>query len=175
MSTKIKILISAFLLFHLLGVVTSPNQSSFLTQSLLEIYRPYMTTLGLFHSWGFFAPEPVSPPIYIDYLLERKNGTTESKRFPNEVSPYFFRDRQNRRLTLSKFILTSDDSVKSTLVRYLCNTEKDVSSVKIWRVMYQQPSLESVKSGKIKMTDSDKFHIHPFGTYYCPDKNGDPI
>jgi hypothetical protein len=165
----IRLTISAFLIFHLIGVLLAPNPASFLSQSLAFVYRPYTNFLGLAHTWGFFAPEPVSPPMYIDYVINRNYDVPVNGRFPAEVSPYFFRDRQNRRMSLSKFILNSDDNLRNMFVRHLCIKEKDVSSINLWRVVATQPSLQMVRSGERKMTDPVDFRIEVLGTYFCPE------
>lgn len=163
-------LISAFLLFHLTGVLLAPNPGSYLSQSLAFIYRPYMNIFGLAHTWGFFAPEPISPPMYIDHILEQKNGISVNGRFPDEVDPFFFRDRQNRRMSLSKFILSTDDNIRNMYVRYLCEKNPDTTSMRLWRVLTTAPSLEMVRKGEKRMTDPVDYKIEVLGTYYCSEK-----
>jgi hypothetical protein len=128
-----------------------------------------VNALGLAHSWGFFAPEPVSPPMYIDYVVQRKNAPPVSGRFPPETNPYFFRDRHNRRMSLSRFILSSDANLKNMFVRYLCWDQREVISMNLWRVTGTQPSLDMVREGKKKMTDAVDHKIEVLGTYYCPE------
>lgn len=163
-------MISAFLIFHLLGVLLAPNPASYLSQSLAFIYRPYMNVFGLAHTWGFFAPEPISPPMYIDYILEQKGGPVISGRFPDQVDPFFFRDRHNRRMSLSKFILSTDDNIRNMFVRYLCQKNPDTVSMRLWRVLTTQPSLDMVQRGEKRMTDPVDTKIEVLGTYYCPEK-----
>jgi hypothetical protein len=165
----IRLILSAFLIFHLFGILIAPNPGSYLTQSLSAVYRPYTNYLGLSHSWGFFAPEPISPPMYIDYVIERKDQAPMNGRFPAETSPYFFRDRQNRRMSLSKFIMSTDDNIRNMFVRYLCYEEKNILSINLWRVVTTQPSLKMVQSGQKKMTDPVESKIEVLGTYYCPE------
>lgn len=165
-----RLLVSAALLFHLGGILLAPNPSSYLSQSLSFIYRPYTNFLGMAHTWGFFAPEPISPPMYIDYVAEKKSGPPTSGRFPPEQNPYFFRDRHNRRMSLSKFILNSDDNIRNMFVRYLCIQEPDISAINLWRVVGTQPSLKMVQDGEKKMTDPVDFKIEVLGTYYCSEK-----
>lgn len=166
----IRLIISAFLIFHLGGVLLAPNPASYLSQALAPVYRPYTNFFGLAHTWGFFAPEPVSPPMYIDYVIQKRGAPAVSGRFPSEENPYFFRDRHNRRMSLSKFILSTDDNIKNMFVRYLCLEEDDVLSINLWRVVATQPSLAMVQSGEKKMTDPVDFKIEVLGTYYCPEK-----
>jgi hypothetical protein len=162
-------LISTFLVFHLIGVIIGPNPASYLTQSLSFIYRPYLNFLGLAHTWGFFAPEPVSPPMYIEYAADPKGEPPLRGRFPDEKSPFFFRDRQNRRMTMSRFILAYDDNVRNMFVRYLCLRHPTMEELKLWRVVATQPSLIMVRSGEKRITDPAEHKIEVLGTYYCPE------
>ena len=74
-------------------------------------------------------------------------------------------------MSLSKFILNSDDHIRNMFVRYLCRSESDIISINLWRVVGTQPSLEMVKTGKKKMTDPVDFKIEVLGTYYCPESS----
>jgi len=160
-------LISAFLLFHLLGVLTAPNKVSFLTQSLNPVYQPYLNLLGLASTWSFFAPEPFYAPVHIDYTIERKSGMPVSSRFPPAENPYFFRDRFNRRLSLTRFLLASEGNLKGMFVHYLCREYPDLDSVKLWGVMATVNSLQQVQLGDRKITDPAEVHTQVLGTHYC--------
>lgn len=166
-----RLALTAFLLFHLLGVLVAPNPNSFLYQSIAPVYRPYMNALGLGHTWGFFAPEPVSPPMYIDYIVDHTDGTQDSGRFPEENNPYFFRDRYNRRLTLSRFILASDENIRNMFIRRFCLPDSSrIRQVRLWRSVGSQPSLDEVRRGERKVTESAQFKVEVLGTYYCPER-----
>lgn len=166
-SNAAKYFISIALLFHLIGALVTPNASSYLRAELAPIYRPYMNFLGLSHTWGFFAPEPISPPLYIDYVLEQKGGQNISGRFPAVKNPYFFRDRHNRRMSLSKYIVSSDDNIRNMFMNYLCHKYPLTTEAKLWRVVGTQPSLEMVQKGEKKITDTVDYKIEILGTYYC--------
>ena len=159
--------ISAFLLFHLFGVIVTPNPASFLNQAVSAVYRPYMNSLGLAHTWGFFAPEPVAPPVYLDYTLEMKEGMSISGRFPDEKDPYFFRDRYNRLMSMSRFVGATNDNLRNMFVHYLCRQHPLMASARLWRVVGSQATLEMVKSGQKKITDPVDFKIEVLGTYFC--------
>ncbi|RYZ97412.1 MAG: hypothetical protein EOP11_22065 [Proteobacteria bacterium] len=167
----IRLIVSLGLIFHLGAVFTAPNPSSYLTTALGFVYRPYTNYLGLAHTWGFFAPEPMAPPMFIDYIIDRKGGGQISGRFPDEKDPFFFRDRQNRRLALSRYIMSTDDNIRNMFVRYQCIEQKGaLDAIRLWRVTQTPPSLESVRQGDKKMTDTADYKIEVLGTYYCPEK-----
>lgn len=148
-----------------------PNPRSYVVMSVSKILFPYMSALGISHTWGFFAPEPISPPMYIDYSLQLKNGQTETGRYPAEKNPYPFRDQYNRRMSMSKIVMSSDENIQNMFMNFLCNRNKEISSAKLWRVTGISPSLEMVQKGEKKMTDSVDYKIEVLGTYYCVEGN----
>lgn len=129
-----------------------------------------MNFLGLNGSWGFFAPEPIAPPLYIDYVLQQKEGTAITGRFPNETNPYFFRDRHNRRMSLARFMVMNDDHMRNMFMTYICAQYPNTTEAKIWKVVGTQPTLEMVQKGEKKMTDAVDYKIEVLGTYYCLEK-----
>jgi hypothetical protein len=166
-------LVSLLLLFHLFGVLVAPNPSSYLAQTIAPVYRPYLSFLGLGSTWSFFAPEPFYLPVYIDYVINRREKMPVSGRFPDEVNPYAFRDRYNRRISLTRIILMSDDHVRNMFVHWLCEQYPDMESANLSKVMATEPTLEQVRKGEKKITDPADFRIEILGTYYCPEKTGE--
>jgi hypothetical protein len=166
----VRLFLSLVILIHLCGVLIIPNPRSYLYVWLSGFYEPYFSVLGLRQTWGFFAPEPIAPPIYIDYIAERKNAMNLEGRFPVEVNPYFFRDRYNRRLSMSRFIIGSDDNIRNMFMRYTCMQNPDVVSARLWKVTGVQPSVEDVVKNKKRIVDPVEYHIDPLGTYYCPEE-----
>jgi len=164
-------LVSAFLLFHLLGVLTAPNKISFLSHSLSPVYQPYLDLLGISSTWSFFAPEPFYAPVHIDYAIERRGAMPVSGRFPEAENPYFFRDRFNRRISLTRYLIHSDGNLKGMFVHYLCAQYPNLDSVKISSVMATVNSLEQVKLGDRKITDPAELKTEVLGTHYCPEKS----
>lgn len=164
-------LISVLLVFHLLGVVTSPNRVSFLTATLAPVYYPYMSLLGLYSTWSFFAPEPFYAPVHIDYKLERRGAMPLEGRFPPAQNPYLFRDRFNRRISLTRQVLGSEGNIKGMFMSWLCHEHPDLDSAQLWGVMATIPSLEQVKLGDRKITDPAELRTEVLGTHYCPEGN----
>lgn len=163
-------ILSAFLLFHLLGVLAAPNPSSYLAQTISPVYRPYLNFFGLASTWSFFAPEPFYLPVYIDYVINRPDKMPVSGRFPDEVNPYVFRDRYNRRISLTRIMLMTDDNVRNMFVHWLCERYPDMESANLSKVLATEPTLEMVRKGEKKITDPADFKIEILGTYYCPEE-----
>ncbi|HTN75645.1 MAG TPA: hypothetical protein VL096_10385 [Pirellulaceae bacterium] len=87
-SPRAKLIVSALVMFHLLGVFLAPlwfasGQQSPLIAPLMVAYRPYINTLYLNHGYAFFAPNPGSSHL-VRYRLEFANGRQpEEGVFPN--------------------------------------------------------------------------------------------
>lgn len=152
-------------------MLVAPNPGSYLSQTIAPVYRPYLNFFGLGSTWSFFAPEPFYHPIYIDYVVNRRDKMPVSGRFPEEVNPYAFRDRYNRRIGLARLILMSDDNVRNMFVHHLCQQYPDMENANLWKVMATEPSLEMVRRGEKKITDPADLKIEVLGTYYCPEKS----
>ncbi len=162
---------SALLAFHLLGVITAPNRVSFLTQSIAPVYYPYMSLLGLYSTWSFFAPEPFYAPVHIDYKIERTGGMPVAGRFPPAENPYFFRDRFNRRISLTRQLIGTDGNIRGMFMNWLCHQYPGLDSAQLWGVMATIPSLEQVQLGDRKITDAAELRTQVLGTHYCPEAN----
>ncbi len=168
---NIRTLVSLLLAAHLFAVVVGPNSRSYLFSSAQFLLHPWLAGLNLAHSWGFFAPEPISPPIYIDWVSERRGAVSESGRFPDEKNPFFFRDRHNRRMSMSKFIMSKPDNIQNMFMNWQCKKDPSLVSMKVWRVTGIQPTLDMVRSGEKKMTDVVDYKIDVMGSFYCPEVN----
>lgn len=174
MSQRARLLVSAVLAAHLFAVATSPNRLSFLTQNLAPVFYPYLSALGLYSTWSFFAPEPFYAPVHIDYKIERRDAMPLEGRFPPAENPYFFRDRFNRRISLTRQILGTEGNIKGMLMSWLCHQHPDLSSAQLWGVMATVPSLEQVQLGDRKITDPAELRTEMLGTHYCPGPEGTP-
>ena len=126
-----------------------------------------MTYLGLASSWSFFAPEPVSYPLSIDYVLEKKDGESVNGRFPDDKNLPFFRDLENRRKSLSSMLFMVDGGIKNMFVRYLCLNNSGTISVKLWKVLAIPPTREMVLKGEKKITDPIDFKLEVLGSFFC--------
>ena len=162
-----KIAISLFLCFHLLGVIFLPNLSSYTGQFISKIYLPYMNGLGLGGAWSFFAPEPFSPPMYVDYTLEMKDAISVSGRFPDEQEYFFFRSPKNRRGSLTRFILSEDKHSEFMFMNYICHKVPEATSAKLWLVRGTQPDFNMVREQGVPMSKTVDYKSQFIGEYPC--------
>jgi hypothetical protein len=118
----IKAGLSVFIAFHLFCVVLFPVSDSPMGARLTSWVQPYVLTFELTNNWNFFSPNP-SPPIYIEYeLLGEAGEPVRSGRWPEPQDPYFWRDRQTRRITATDFMIGTEIRAEKMMVAYLCST-----------------------------------------------------
>lgn len=80
--TARRLLISAFLVFHLMAVVVINLPPSALRQRLFWPVTHYLLPIGLDQAWGMFAPNPVLHPMTLEAMTVDKNGIQRVFVFP---------------------------------------------------------------------------------------------
>jgi hypothetical protein len=159
--------LSVFLLFHLFCVGLFPLSDTPTGMKLTEFVQPYVFTLELTNNWNFFSPNP-SPPIYIEYELVGENGEAfRSGRWPEPKNPFFWRDRQVRRITATDFMMSGEMRAEKMMVSYFCgSTSPRPRALRLWRVAEPFPTTAEVVAGTRKLGDGvgaeRKFVSHTF-------------
>jgi hypothetical protein len=164
----IQIWLSVFVLFHLTAVVISPGGPTFLGKTIEPWIKPYVNTFELASSWSFFAPEPGPPPIHVVYEVEsEKRELVKAGTFPETGDPFFFRDRQNRRIAAARFMLSGQDRLEKVMVPYLCRTVPGAYSVRVGQQVHMLPSLQDVADGKRHIGDGKQIETKWVSTTFC--------
>jgi hypothetical protein len=146
--------LSALIAFHLFIVILMPNSNTWLGLKALAWLQPYVHALELTPQWNFFAPDPGPPPIFVEWELEDEKGEAIGKgSLPERWDPYLLRERQNRRIALTRFLVLSDSRTERVMLSYLCRRHPEASAVTLWRTVYSTPSLTAVASGERKIGD----------------------
>ncbi|MFL5812729.1 MAG: hypothetical protein ACJ763_04070 [Bdellovibrionia bacterium] len=167
----IKAALSVFVVFQLTVVLLAPNGDHYVGATLEPFVEPYANFFELTNKWSFFAPEPGPPPVFVEYEILGANGESIHKaRFPEEKSPYFLRDRQNRRIASVEFMMPGEDRVEKVMVPYLCGKNPEAQAIKLWRVAYTVPSMEDVASGKRQFGDEVNLERRVVSHTYCERK-----
>jgi hypothetical protein len=152
-----KAILSIFIILHLTAVGLIPNMQTHLGGRLSFFIEPYANLFLLKTKWGFFAPEPGPPPIFLEWeLLDSAGLSLEMGQWPETPSPFFSRERQNRRITAAQSMLDSDGRAERMLVPYLCgkkSLKQPVHSVRLWSLHYSLPPIAEVEAGRRKIGD----------------------
>ena len=160
-------LVNVWLILHLTGIITAPatvGPSSQTSRNVWEAVAPYLQGLYLNHGFHYFAPQPGSSNL-VSWTVTRKDGTTETGRFPNfDIKP---RLNYHRHFMLSEFLGNSPPDLQMVIARgfarNLCR-EHDGESVSISTIRHDLPSMERVRAGG-KLNDSDLYEEQPLGHF----------
>ena len=141
-SPKRRILISAFLLFHLVAITfwCIPLDTA-LIQAFRGAIRPYILWSGLFQAWDMFAPNPMGLNTYLEAVITFRDGKTRTWTFPRmenlPIAQRYSKERYRKfaeYLRLDKFSALWPDCARS--VARLNNDPGDppvqVSLVRNW-------------------------------------------
>lgn len=161
-------LLSAFLLFHLAVIIIVPNKQTYISGRFASVFMPYANLFEFSSGWSFFAPEPGPPPIYLEWALLDKNGEEIGQgRWPEVKDPYFFRDRQNRRIAATRFMASDDTHAEKMMVPVLCASDPRVHSVRLWKLVVGLPTLTDVADGKRTIGDEQDLDRRAVSLDFC--------
>lgn len=151
---RIQLLLSLFLVFHLAAIAIAPNKDTYLGTLIRPVLEPYINFFEFAPSWNFFAPDPATPLVFLEWeLLDEFGRIYGNGSIPQRVDPFLLRERQNRTIALTRFLVYSDERIEQILGPWLCRKNPDAGSVRIWKVVYTAPGLREVSEGKRKVGD----------------------
>jgi hypothetical protein len=164
-----RILLSVLILFHCVVLVWAPYRAAHSQTTATVALDAYARPLSMVVAWSFFAPEPGPPPIYVEWeLLDSADSTLKRGRWPESADGYFFRERQNKRTQIGRFLSQADTHAEGLLLPYLCKTHLGTHSVKLWRVQESLPRMEEVRSGQRKAGDGLGVDRRYVSHSFCP-------
>lgn len=103
-SARMRLLVSAALLWHLIALLVGPLSSppSVHGEWLQQIYQPYLQAAYLNHGYKFFGPDP-GPSHLLRYVIELPDGERVEGTFPDRKAhwPRLF---YHRHFMLSEFV-----------------------------------------------------------------------
>ncbi len=116
-----KIILSVFVIYHLVAVTLIPNPDSLLTRTLSPLILPYTNTFGLNTPWQFFSPDP-SSHVYFEYELSPpdENSKISTYRWPPASKEGYLADNYMRLIYHSRYTTSSPDRIDQFLIPWLC-------------------------------------------------------
>lgn len=164
----LRIALSVALVYHLFCVMVAPNPNSYLGQRFLGFVRPYVSFFELASQWGFFAPDPGPPPVFVDYEIVGASGeTAASGSWPSADENFFLRERMNRRISVARFVMASSDRIEKTLAPYYCKAYPQAQAVRLWRRVQGMANLYDVAKGKRTIDDGQGTERKWVTQYVC--------
>jgi hypothetical protein len=92
-----RILINAFILWHLFALTIWLLPESALRQSCIGLVSSYMTSTGFMQTWTMFSPNPAPVEVYVEARITYADGRARSWIYPRMASMgYIERYRRER-------------------------------------------------------------------------------
>ena len=170
----LKVVLSAFIVYHLATILILPNGSSLMGRKLGRYFIPYANTFALNTAWVFFSPGP-APMYYLEYEVEKGGASTFAD--PEAESPKYqyppkrrdlFDDGYNRRLYEMRFFSLNEDRLRQTLVPYLCRQHPEAESITIQSVVERVQDIERAGLDADFKEEGEKNRL-PRQTFVCDD------
>lgn len=166
--TALKIALSVFIAFHVFSLAIAPNSQTYLAGRLSFLVYPYVSFLEVASQWGFFAPDPGPPPVFVEYEFIGESGQSLGTEFwPEKKDPFWIRERQNRRIAVARFLIASNDRIEKMMGQYFCRLNSKARSVRMWRIVQTIPSLHDVAEGKRKINDATEINRKFVSQHLC--------
>lgn len=160
--------LSIFLIYHLFAVILAPNIRTYLGTRASSLVAPYIAFFELASEWGFFAPDPGPPPVYIEYEIYGAGGTSVKKgSWPEKKDPFWIRERQNRRVGVARFLMAHPERIEKMMGPYLCHSHSEAHSIGLWRIMASIPRLHAVAKGERAIGDNVDTQRKWVAQYLC--------
>jgi len=145
----LKVGLNFVLVFHLMGIALAPLGMNYIGHQLGPWLEPYLRSLQLASSWGFFAPDPGPPPIYIEYELSNASGEwVETFQWPERRDPHFLRERQIWRIAASRHLMNQANGMQQMFGPHICLKHPTATQVRFYSVSEDVPALLDVQGGK---------------------------
>ena len=162
-------LLSLFVCFHLFVITIAPAPESRIFFYTNRFFQPYAGFFEFAATWNFFAPQPDPPVHTIRWeLLDEKGDQISTDSMPHlPDDQFFFRDRYNKRVTMTRFASASSERIESIFGNYLCKLDSRAKSVRIWQGIYLIPKLDEIRQKKRNINDFEKTDVRSIAHVYC--------
>lgn len=166
-----KIILSIFIVVHLVVVLSVPNQHSYLNEKMKPFLIFYANLLHVNHLWQFFSPDP-APAIFYEYTVTDKDQKREKYYFPDIEPPNWwnpfqrFRPAYNRRITLTRVTVQHPSFFEKIIVPMLCRNHPEAVNIDMNAMSTKFPSLRDVSDGR-PLNDMEQKEYKNMGEFSC--------
>ena len=147
MKTALKVLISLWIVYHIVTMVVLANGSSYLGRHLGGVLVPYANALGMNATWNFFSPDPAHTMFFrYKVLFEDQDGNeikeSEEGYLPPEKGNVVMDSSKRRLLYAMRFLLLDSSRMRQLMAPWLCRQHPGASRVSIHYILQNLPSLD---------------------------------
>jgi hypothetical protein len=139
-SLGMRVIISIFVVYHLVVILVLANGSSYLGRFLDPWISPYGNLLGFNVTWNFFAPDPAHT-MFIRYRIHFDDSEGEGTRdpiegyFPPTREKIVYDSSQRRFLYAMRLLILDEKKMKVLLGPFLCRQNPGSSSIHIENIL----------------------------------------
>lgn len=143
----LRIVLSVFIVYHLIVISVLANGSSFLGRRLDPWISFYGNLLGLNVAWNFFAPDPAHT-MFIHYTVRFDGKEGEEPRdsvegyIPPEKEKIVIDTSKRRFLYAMRFLVFDERRMKILLGPFLCRQHPGAHAVHLENILEPIPSLD---------------------------------
>jgi hypothetical protein len=145
----VRILISIFIVYHLIAVMLYPNPFSILSRDFSGLFNSYGNLLALNTTWQFFSPNPGAIK-YINYDVIKEQDADfniSTFQFPPQDDKHLWKDNKGRLFYFTVRMISSSQNMSQFLIPFLCRKHSDADSIVIKAIEKNIPNIESAKMG----------------------------
>ena len=142
----LKVLVSLFIVYHLLMIFISPNRLSMIHEKLMPYFISYAHTLSMDVSWSFYAPNPYSY-FYFEYEVIYKNDRVNTFRWPpsrKESKRNIFNYNRFISQTLF-FMLSGPRELRRHFLPYLCHLHPESKEITAQAIVEDRPHFKKAQ------------------------------
>jgi len=142
-----KVLLSVWLVFHVIVLVVMPNGASIMGRRLGPLIGPYGAMLGLNTAWNFFSPDPAHT-MYLKFTVSYEDADGKSLKEAEEIFMPPEKDQgvwslsKRRELYAMRYMILDPRRVDAVLGPWLCRTKAGATSIHIDHVINSVPTLD---------------------------------
>lgn len=151
----LRVLLSIFIVYHLIVISVLANGGSFLGRKLGPWISPYGNLFGVNVVWNFFAPDPAHT-MYIHYVvhfLDSEEGTQLDPVegfIPPEKEKIVVNTSKRRFLYAMRSLIFDEKRMKVFLGPFLCRQHPGADSIVIKNILEPIPSLDLVQLNSVQ-------------------------
>ena len=162
---KAKILLSLFLVFHVVAIFVLPNPDSILYREWQGVIATYGSTIGMNTTWRFFSPNPSLSTV--EYEVVKSGHEPEKFRYPASVEQVGSREAFNRLMNFAIFMAATRENLEKFLHPYICKMHPDAEQIAYYIITNKFPTIENAQLRASSREDLSVKARNPAGEFDC--------
>lgn len=149
LKTTLKIFLSLWILYHLVGILIMPSPQSILVKNWAWIFRPYLNALTINTTWNLFSPDPGTATfLKINVISDKEESGVRSFTWPRNADRSEPDSRHRRELYFVRYTIMNDMMIYKFLFPWLCRNNPDAQEIRLEVYTTIHPSLEQASTNR---------------------------